>query len=154
MKNSLYFILLFLAFTSCSLTKQPVFVKVDRVKVMHFSSDTLRLKAVAFFENPNNVGGKISTDQMKVILNGVEVAEVFSNEFRVPAKKTFQIPLHANIPTKDVLKGFKNGLLSSLINAVLAKKITIRIKGNLQYDVFGFKKKFFVDKTEEIKIKL
>jgi hypothetical protein len=121
---------------------------------MHFSSDTLRLKAVAFFENPNNVGGKISTDEMKVIVNGVEVAQVFSDKFRVPAKKTFQIPLQANILTKDILKGFKTGLLSGLINTVLAKKIMIRIKGNLQYDVYGFKKEFLVDKTEEIKIKL
>ncbi|MDG1697663.1 MAG: hypothetical protein P8H93_01955, partial [Polaribacter sp.] len=126
MKNSLYFILSFLLFTSCSLTKQPVFVKIDNVKVMHFSSDTLRLKAVAFFENPNNVGGKISTDEMKVIVNGVEVAQVFSDKFRVPAKKTFQIPLQANILTKDILKGFKTGLLSGLINTVLAKKIMIR----------------------------
>ena len=154
MKNSLYFILSLLLFTSCSLTKQPVFVKIDNVKVMHFSSDTLRLKAVAFFENPNNVGGKISTDEMKVIVNGVEVAEVFSDEFRVPAKNTFQIPLYANILTKDILKGFKTGLLSGLINTVLAKKIMIRIKGNLQYDVYAFKKEFLVDKTEEIKIKL
>jgi hypothetical protein len=154
MKNSLYFILSLLLFTSCSLTKQPVFVKIDNVKVMHFSSDTLRLKAVAFFENPNNVGGKISTDEMKVIVNGVEVAQVFSDKFRVPAKKTFQIPLQANILTKDILKGFKTGLLSGLINTVLAKKIMIRIKGNLQYDVYGFKKEFLVDKTEEIKIKL
>jgi hypothetical protein len=154
MKNSLYFILSFLLFTSCSLTKQPVFVKIDNVKVMHFSSDTLRLKAVAFFENPNNVGGKISTDEMKVIVNGVEVAQVFSDKFRVPAKKIFQIPLQANILTKDILKGFKTGLLSGLINTVLAKKIMIRIKGNLQYDVYGFKKEFLVDKTEEIKIKL
>ena len=154
MKNSLYFILSLLLFTSCSLTKQPVFVKIDNVKVMHFSSDKLRLKAVAFFENPNNVGGKISTDEMKVIVNGVEVAEVFSDEFRVPAKNTFQIPLYANILTKDILKGFKTGLLSGVINTVLAKKIMIRIKGNLQYDVYGFKKEFLVDKTEEIKIKL
>jgi hypothetical protein len=154
MKNSLYFILSLLLFTSCSLTKQPVFVKIDNVKVMHFSSDTLRLKAVAFFENPNNVGGKISTDEMKVIVNGVEVAQVFSDKFRVPAKKIFQIPLQANILTKDILKGFKTGLLSGLINTVLAKKIMIRIKGNLQYDVYGFKKEFLVDKTEEIKIKL
>ena len=154
MKNSLYFILSLLLFTSCSLTKQPVFVKIDNVKVMHFSSDTLRLKAVAFFENPNNVGGKISTDEMKVIVNGVEVAEVFSDEFRVPAKNTFQIPLYANILTKDILKGFKTGLLSGLVNAVLAKKITIRIIGNLQYDVYAFKKEFLVDKIEEIKIKL
>tara|TARA_B110001450_G_scaffold58662_1_gene55355 strand:+ start:1689 stop:2153 length:465 start_codon:yes stop_codon:yes gene_type:complete len=154
MKNSLYFILFFLLFTSCSLTKQPVFVKIDNVKVMHFSSDTLRLKAVAFFENPNNVGGKISTDKMKVILNGVEVAQVFSDEFRVPAKNTFQIPLYANILTKDILKGSKTGFLSGLVNAVLAKKITIRIIGNLQYDVFAFKKEFLVDKTEQIKIKL
>jgi hypothetical protein len=153
MKSLLYFILLFLILTSCTVSKPPVFIKVDNVKIVSFTSDTIRLKVDAFFENPNDVGGKISTDKIMIIVNDNEVAQITSEEFKVPAQKEFTMPLFASIPTKNLLETNQNGVLGSLINSFLTKKIHVRIKGNLQYVVFGFKKEFKLDKTEEIKIK-
>ena len=153
MKNILYFSLLFLLIFGCSVQKEPVFVKVDNVKVVSFSADTIKLKAIAFFENPNDVGGKISTDDLAVFVNDTEVAQIFSEDFKVPARDNFSIPLIAHIPTKNFLNSNKNGMLEGLINSFISKKISVRIKGNLEYVVFGFKRDFLVDKTEEIKIK-
>lgn len=137
----------------CSVQKEPVFVKVDNVKVVSFAADTIKLKAIAFFENPNDVGGKISTDDLAVFVNDTEVAQIFSEDFKVPARDNFSIPLIAHIPTKNFLNSNKNGMLEGLINSFISKKISVRIKGNLEYVVFGFKRDFLVDKTEEIKIK-
>ncbi|AQS93584.1 hypothetical protein BXQ17_05715 [Polaribacter sp. BM10] len=153
MKNILYFSLLFLLIFGCSVQKEPVFVKVDNVKVVSFAADTIKLKAIAFFENPNDVGGKISTDDLAVFVNDTEVAQIFSEDFKVPARNNFSIPLIAHIPTKNFLNSNKNGMLEGLINSFISKKISVRIKGNLEYVVFGFKRDFLVDKTEEIKIK-
>lgn len=153
MKNILYFSLLFLLIFGCSVQKEPVFVKVDNVKVVSFAADTIKLKAIAFFENPNDVGGKISTDDLAVFVNETEVAQIFSEDFKVPARNNFSIPLIAHIPTKNFLNSNKNGMLEGLINSFISKKISVRIKGNLEYVVFGFKRDFLVDKTEEIKIK-
>ncbi|SHM74840.1 hypothetical protein [Polaribacter sp. KT 15] len=153
MKNILYFSLLFLLIFGCSVQKEPVFVKVDNVKVVSFAADTIKLKAIAFFENPNEVGGKISTDDLAVFVNDTEVAQIFSEDFKVPARDNFSIPLIAHIPTKNFLNSNKNGMLEGLINSFISKKISVRIKGNLEYVVFGFKRDFLVDKTEEIKIK-
>ncbi|MFD2530796.1 MULTISPECIES: hypothetical protein [Polaribacter] len=153
MKNILYFSLLFLLIFGCSVQKEPVFVKVDNVKVVSFAADTIKLKAIAFFENPNDVGGKISTDDLAVFVNDTEVAQIFSEDFKVPARDNFSIPLIAHIPTKNFLNSNKNGMLEGLINSFISKKISVRIKGNLEYVVFGFKRDFLVDKTEEIKIK-
>ena len=152
MKNTLYFLVLVLFLSSCSVQKEPVFIKIDNVKVLSFAADTIKLKAVAFFENPNDVGGKISTDEIKIFVNGVEVAQVFSEEFKVPAKNEFSIPLTANIPTKNILNSNKKGMLGGLLNSLLSNKVKVRIKGNLHFSVFGFKKEFLVDKTEEIKL--
>jgi len=153
MKNILYFSLLFLLIFGCSVQKEPVFVKVDNVKVVSFAADTIKLKAIAFFENPNDVGGKISTDDLAVFVNDTEVAQIFSEDFKVPARDNFSIPLIAHIPTKNFLNSNKKGMLEGLINSFISKKISVRIKGNLEYVVFGFKRDFLVDKTEEIKIK-
>jgi hypothetical protein len=153
MKNVLYFSALLLLIGSCSIQKEPIFIKVDNVEVLSFALDTIKLKADAFFENPNDVGGNISTDELKIFVNGEEVAQVFSEEFNVPVRKEFSIPLSAHISTKNILSSNKNGVLGGLLNSLFTKKVTVRIKGNLQYVVFGFKRTFLVDKTEEIKIK-
>ncbi len=140
--------------TSCSVNKEPIFIKVDDIKLVSIKSDTVVLKAFAFFENPNDVGGKISTDEIQIMVNEHEVAQVTADEFKVPARKEFSIPLFASIPTKKLLNTNKNGVLGGLINSILTNKINVRIKGNLEYVVFGFKKEFVVDKSQEIKIKL
>lgn len=153
MKSALYFLVLVLLISSCSVQQEPVFIKVDNVEVISFGLDTIKLKANAFFENPNDVGGKITTDEIVILVNGEEVAQVFSDEFRVPARKEFSVPLIAHIPTKNILNSNKNGVLEGLISSLFSNKINVRIKGNLEYVVFGFKRDFLVDKTQEIKIK-
>ncbi|WP_299017817.1 LEA type 2 family protein [uncultured Polaribacter sp.] len=151
MKNSIYFGLLFLVITSCSIDKQPIFKKVDNVKVISFDGDTIRLKAEAFFENPNDVGGKIATDEIKVIVNGAEVAQVFSEEFKVPARKAFAIPLKVVIPARKIFDNKKGGILGGLLNSVLNKSVKLQFKGDLKYKVFGFSKVYAVDQIQEIK---
>jgi hypothetical protein len=151
MKNLLYFTLLILLISSCSVNKQPTFIKVDNVKVSSFSGDTIRLKAEAFFTNPNDVGGKISTDEIKVIVNGAEVAHVSSKEFKVPAREEFVIPLVVVIPAKKVFENNKNGILGGLLNSFLKKSIKVQFKGDIKYKVFGYSSVYPVDQIQEIK---
>lgn len=153
MKKVLYFLVLIFVMSSCAVKKKPVFIKVDNVKIISVAADTIRLKAEAFFKNPNDVGGKISTDEIKVIINGAEVAQVSSEEFKVPARKEFTIPLKVVIPAKRVFENNKNGILGGLINSILNKSIKVQFKGDLKYKVFGFSNVYPIDKTEEIKIK-
>jgi len=152
MKKLVYFSLLFLLINSCAVKKKPVFVKVDNVKIVSVMSDTIRLKAEAFFKNPNAIGGEISTDEIKVIINGAELAQVSSEAFKVPARKDFIIPLLVVIPAKRVFENNKNGLIGGLINSILNKSIKVQFKGDLKYTVLGFSNIYPIDKTEEIKL--
>jgi hypothetical protein len=154
MKNTLYFLILFLLISSCSVKESPVFIKVDNVKIISFASDTIRLKADAFFENPNIVGGTISTDKLKIIINDAELAQVSSEVFKVPARDNFTVPLTAVIPTKRIFENNENGILGGLINSFVKKTIKVQIKGDLKYKVLGFSNVYYIDKTEDIKIKL
>lgn len=153
MKKTVIFLLLFLIFYSCSVKKAPVFLKVDDIKIINISSDTIRLGANAYFNNPNDVGGKIFTDEIKVMVNGTEVAQVSSDVFKIPARKDFAMPLKVAIPAKSVFENNKNGILGGLLNSILNKSVKVQFKGNLNYVVLGFKKEFIIDKTEDITIK-
>lgn len=153
MKKGCYFIVLFLLMYSCSVKEYPVFIKVDNVKLIAVASDTIRLQVNAYFQNPNDVGGKISTDEIKVIINGAEVAQVSSDEFKVPARNEFSIPLKVVIPSKRIFENNKNGILGGLINSIFKKSIKVTFKGDLKYKVFGFSNTYPVDITKDLKIK-
>ena len=153
MKNFTNFILLLLFTISCTVTKEPVFLKVDDLKLVGFAADTIKVNANAFFENPNDVGGKISTDAILVFVNGEEVAQVTASQFNVPARKEFTVPLFIKIPTKKIFQNNKNGLFGGLLNSVLNNKIKVQLKGNLKYSILGFKKDFLIDTTQDINIK-
>ncbi len=153
MKKGLYFFGLLLLMYSCSVREKPVFIKVDNIKLISFASDTIRLNADAFFENPNDVGGKISTDEIKVIVNDTEVAQVSSDEFNVPARKEFSVPLKLVIPTKRIFENNKNGILGGLINSIFKKSVKIQLKGDIKYNVYGFSSTYPIDTTQDLKIK-
>ena len=153
MKRLLFFFGITLLITSCSVKKKPVFLKVDDVKLISLRADTLRLGANAYFENPNDIGGKISTDEIKVLVNGTQLAQVSSEEFKVPANKEFSIPLKVVIPTKKVFENNKNGILGGLLSSLLNQNLKVQFKGDLKYKILGFSKVYPIDKTEEMKIK-
>lgn len=153
MKKIVFLSFLFLLINSCSVKEKPIFIKIDNVKVISFKMDTIRLKAIAFFKNPNDIGGEISTDEIKVIVNDEELAQVSSEEFKVPARSDFTIPLIAAIPTKKLLESNKNGILGGLLNSLTNKSIKVQLKGSLKYKVMGFSSVYVIDKTEDIKIK-
>ena len=153
MRKLAVLIILFIGVFGCSISKKPVFLKVDDVQIVSVQSDTIRLKANAYFKNPNDVGGKIATDQIKVIVNGAELAQVSSEEFKVPSRKDFTIPLSVVIPAKQVFENNRNGILGGLINTLLNKTIKVQFKGDLKYKVLGFSKVYPVDKTQEIKLR-
>lgn len=153
MKKLAYLLVIFFIVTSCSVKKKPVFLKVDDLKLLSFKTDTIRLQANAYFKNENDVGGKISTDEIKVLVDGVDVAQVSSEEFKVPANKEFAVPLIVVIPSKKVFSQ-KGGILGGLLNSVLKNNLKVQFKGDIKYKVLGFSNTYKIDKTEELKIKL
>lgn len=154
MKKVFLVVATFLLVVSCSVKKKPVFLKVDDVNVLSFKADTVKLEAKAYFKNENDIGGKISTDEVKVFVDDIEIAQVSSEEFKVPANKEFNVPLLVSVPTKNVFNNEKGGILEGLLKSVLNNNVKVRFKGNIKYKVLGFSSVYPIDKTKEIKIKL
>lgn len=150
MKKLLILSILIITFISCSVKEKPVFLRVENIIVSESTSKTITLTANALFMNPNDIGGRLKTDDIKVFVNGNEMASVSTESFDVPAKKEFSIPLKAHVPT-DSLFSDKN--LSGLLGSIFNKKIEVQYKGEIKYKILGFSHTYTVDETEDVKIK-
>ncbi len=147
-------LLLILLTTSCAIKKKPEFIKIDGIELVEANSRTLTLKAEALFNNPNVVGGRLNTEGVNVFVNDMLMGIVSAEEFKVPAKNSFKVPLQIKINTKDLLSKDPNGFLSGLLNSVLNKNLKVTYKGVIQFKALGFSYKYPIDKTETVKIKL
>lgn len=143
---SLTFTLLF----NCSITEKPEFVKLDNIEVVDSNSRNITLSADAFFINKNDVGGTLKTDDLKVYINDTEVATVISEEFDVPRKKNFTIPLTVSVATDSLIdKKSLGGLLGSLIS----QRLKVHYKGDIKYKIMGYSSTYSVDEIQDVKIK-
>ena len=124
---------------------------IDNIKVLESTSEYLILTADAFFLNPNDIGGNLMSDGIKVFVNDNEMATVSSESFKVPANKEFTIPLKARIPTDSI---FSNKNIGGLIGSIFSKKLKVQYIGNIKYKALGFTYTYQVDITENVKIKL
>ena len=151
MKKLIILLTVFITYTSCSVKEKPEFIGVQNIKVIDATSKDINITADALFKNSNNISGKLLTDGIKVFVNQIEMATIVSDEFKVPAKKEFTIPLQVNIPTDSILS---NQNISGLLGSLFSKKIKVHYKGDIKYKVLGFSHKYHIDKTEDVKIKL
>ena len=140
-----------LLFFSCSVKEKPQFIKVENIEVLESNSEFLTLSADAYFINPNDIGGQLKSDGIKVFVNSNEMATVSSESFKVPAKKEFSIPLKASISIDSI---FSNKNIGRLIGSLFSKKVKVQYKGNIKYKALGITYTYEVDKIEDIKIKL
>lgn len=143
---SLTFTLLF----NCSFTKEPEFVGLENIEVIDSNSKSITLKADASFLNKNDVGGTLKTDDLKVYINEIEVASMISDEFDVPKRKNFTIPLTVKVDTEKLVdKKSLGGLLGSLIS----QSLKVHYKGEIKYKVMGYSSTYTVDEIQDVKIK-
>ncbi len=150
MKRLIILLTTLLCITSCKISEKPEFLRVEHIEVTESNSKTFTISAHAVFMNPNIIGGKLKTDEIKVFVNDNEMASVSTKTFDIPSEKEFSIPLTAHIP-KDSIFSDKN--LGSLLGSLFSKKIKVQYRGDIKYKVFGYSDTYTIDKTETIKIK-
>ncbi len=78
--------LFFSLFVNCTVTEKPEFISLENIEVVDSNIETITLSADANFINPNDVGGTLKTDNMKVYINGTEVANFETKNFEGTVK--------------------------------------------------------------------
>jgi len=151
MKKTAIILLITFVVASCKVKEKPIFVKVANFKLLTSNAEIIKVSGDAYFKNPNSIGGSLSSEGVIVLVNGVQMATVSSETFKVPAKKEFSIPMIVEIPTKKV---FNNNNLSGILGSLLNKKLKVHFKGNIKYKVLGFSSTYAIDEITDVKIKL
>jgi LEA14-like dessication related protein len=137
---------------SCTVKEKPIFIGIEDIEVVDSNSQLITLKATALFENPNDVGGNLKSDDISIYVNDIKLAKLSSESFDVPARKEFTIPLKVDISTYSILKISGTDAISSIISSLLKKEIKVQYKGDLIYKTFGFSYTYAIDVTEMVKI--
>lgn len=150
MKQLIILSTILITFFSCSVNEKPEFLGIENIEVLESNSKYVTFTADALFLNPNDIGGELQTDEIKVFVNDNEMGTISTKSFKVPAKKEFSIPLNTNIPTDSL---FSNKNISGLIGSLFSKKIKVQYTGDIKYKVLGFSYTYDIDKTEDLKIK-
>lgn len=153
MRKIIFLLVVTIVAQSCKLNEKPEFVRVDQVNVLQADLKTISLEAKAVFLNHNHLGGTLRTDNIDVFVDEHLMAQVSAEEFNVPKKDEFVVPLSVNFDTSKLLDKNNNDLLGSLLKQFLNKKVMVRFKGELAYKVAGFKSTYPIDHLEEIEIK-
>jgi len=152
MKKSIVLILVICSLVfNCAVKEKLQFIGIDNIKVLDSNIKNITISADAEFSNPNNVGGTLQTDALKVLVNNREVATFTSKEFKVPSKDKFKIPLTVSIATDSIIN---KGNLSGLLGSLLSKKLKVQYIGDIKYKIFGYASTYTINKTEDVKIKL
>ncbi|GGD05614.1 LEA type 2 family protein [Hyunsoonleella pacifica] len=151
MKRFLLLLTILSTFFNCKVNEKPLFINVENIKVKESTSKHITLSADALFMNPNDIGGELKTDEIKIFVNNNEVGYVSTESFKVPAKEEFSIPLKATIPIDSLIS---NKSIGGLIGSLFSQKIKVQYKGDILYKTLGFSYTYNVDETEEVKIKI
>jgi hypothetical protein len=150
-KRNLLFLLFFALLFNCSVTEKPEFVGLEKVQVLNTTSQFITLSADAVFINKNDVGGRLKTDDLKVYINDTEVATIVSDEFDVPSKEQFKIPLTVAVSTDSLTN---NKSLGGLLSSLISQRLKVTYKGDIEYNILGYSSSYTVDESQELKIKL
>ncbi|MBU2920384.1 LEA type 2 family protein [Winogradskyella psychrotolerans] len=150
-KRLIMFSLIFTLLFNCSFTKKPEFVRLEDFEVVDSNSKNITIRAEALFLNKNDVGGTLKTDDLKVYINELELASVVSEEFDVPKREKFTIPLTIKVET-DSFTNDKN--LGSLLGSLILQKLKVHIKGEIKYKIMGYSSTYSIDEIQDVKIKL
>ena len=86
----------------CTVNEPPEFLGIKNIKVIESTKNFIKINGEGLFQNPNDIGGELQADGIKVFVNGNEMATVSSKSFEVPAKEEFSIPLMVDIPTDSI----------------------------------------------------
>ncbi len=148
MKNTVFYILLFLLSSACVPKEEVVLRSIKNEKLETAEDGNQILKADAIFYNPNNVRMKLKEINIEVFVNGKKAAHS-DQKFNslIKAKSEFTVPLEIKLALKEL------GLLDTILSFLGGKKYEIQFKGHLRIKVHGFTFKVPVDHKEDFKMR-
>ncbi len=153
MKKFLLLSTIFLLCIACSFSEKPKFKYIDNLLVKKVGLRDITLKADAVFNNPNHLSGKLSIEDIHVFVDNIDIGTISSQEFEVPAKEEFSIPLEGTFSLSKIYEENKNGLLGSVLKVIQTDSLNIQYKGVIRYHLANFSYPYEINKEQKISLK-
>jgi len=149
--NKLIALFILITLSSCTLTQEPDFVKLDDYKIITLNKNEIKLSADSYFLNPNDVGCEVVKTDIELLVNGLYVSKVNQpNSISLSAGKEFTVPLIVSVPTSSILKD-KKGILGGVLSGLFNKNIKIKYKGIITLKKAGFEYNVDIEGEEVLK---
>ena len=151
MKRLYIFLFAFILFQSCKFEEPVEFRMIDKVEIVSIKDGIATLSAEAVFSNPNEIKGKLKNVDIKVDLDGKNLATITqSKTLVVEPNAEFRIPINIEFAMEEV----QQGLLSNLMNILKGNFIKLHFVGDIKVSTFIFSQTVEVDYYEEVKLQL
>ena len=134
---------------SCSFNDPIVFRGVKSVKVLGIKDGMVELEAVAKFNNPNEMSGKLKKVDIAVMLEQDTLALLTQREnLRIEKNADFEVPIRAQLSLADL----QGGVLSNLLSIIGGRKFSLRFVGDIKVSTWGVSRHVPVDFESEVKL--
>lgn len=138
---------------SCSSPQEPEFLRLEQIKATNISTTKINFTGEAVFYNPNAIGGSLTSTDILVTTNGIEVATISQDKTTsIPANAEFSVPVHFNTSPEKIFGDDTKSILSGVINALLKKSVDLQFKGKVHFKIGGIPFKTDIDIEEEVKL--
>lgn len=151
MRRLFFVVLVSILLTGCKFEEPVTFKQIDKVEIESIRDGMVNLSAVAIFQNPNEIKGKLKDVNILVDLDGKTLATITQSEaLKIEANAEFRIPINIQFAMEDV----QQGLLKNLMNILSGNYMKLHFVGDIKVSTFGFTQKVEVDYYEEVKLQL
>ena len=142
-------LVLALLITSCAFKDPIVFEGVKGVEVISINNTSVNIAAIAMFNNPNEIGGKLKKVEIAVMLSDDTLAFVSQKKnLRINKNAKFEVPFEATLSMKEI----RQGLVSNLFSILGGQELKLRFLGDIKISSHGITRKVPVDFESEIKL--
>ncbi|MCB0516401.1 MAG: LEA type 2 family protein [Chitinophagales bacterium] len=137
------------SFFACNQAEKPYFKNISNVRINKATIQEIEILSDAVFENPNRLGGTLSTLDIDVYANNILVGNILQNDpINIPANGEFSVPLKVKFAPKKLFSD--KGLLTGLAMVLDNKKVDLQFKGNAGVNLAGVDIKFPVEDFQSV----
>lgn len=144
-----YLIALFLVY-GCSGPESPSFENLENLKIKSANKSKVVMTGKAIYNNPNEISGKLTHSNIKIIVNDVEVTEIDQeHSIEVPKSSDFKVPVNFSFNPQSLMNENK-GFLKNALKSFLDKSLEVQYVGTVTVEVLGINFDVPVDYTETV----
>ena len=153
MKQLLFIgVLAVLLLSSCKGLEEPTILRIEDVNVNELSKDRIDLDANMIIYNPNGVALDLSSADLKMIIDDIEIAHMTQNyDLTMPANSEFKMPAKIVMDLKKLYGDNPLNALGKGLQIISTRELDVLFKGNIKAGKGMMKITVPVDQIENVK---